>query len=219
MPRNIFVMRYNIFVNIVFPIILALFAVSCVPKIDIDDPAGRNVSVAPTGDSGMTLQLVCNSNVNDYVKVMFHYRDHRGIHTRGDFSARNPGAYNIKDTIMVSWPAEAGQIQIAFRAVKLRNTLLPVVYTREDGITFNVEATLRTPTDGAKVNWSGMFDVPLSNASQFWSRTYDAVNTGLLGETPGTGTDRYLNFMVDEDAYGPYGIKIDWKRGNLFEND
>jgi hypothetical protein len=204
-------MHHNIFVNLIFAAFLALLAASCVPKIDIDTPAGRSVSVAPSGDSNMTLQLICNSSVRQYVKVVFHYRDHRGIHTRGSFDTR--------DTLEMSWPAEAGQIQVAFRAIKLRNDVLPNVYSGDDGVTFDVKAILRTPTDGASVNWGGLHGIPLSNASQLWSRTITALNNGRLGESPGTGTAKYLNFMIHENEYGLYGISIDWKTGNLFEND
>ncbi|MBO4476092.1 MAG: hypothetical protein J5737_05190 [Bacteroidales bacterium] len=190
---------------------MAPFLTCCVQKIGPDDPAGRNISVGPSPDGDMTLQLVCNSNVKDYVRVFYHYRSQKGIHGKGNFDNR--------DTVNIAWVPGDGQVQLAFRAVKLRNTVLPNVFSRDEGVTFNVVATLRTPTDGTSVNWSGMYEVPLSNSSQFWNRTVTAINDGLVGQTPGTGTTRYLNFMIGEDKYGAYGITLAWKNGNLFEND
>ncbi len=203
-------MPHNIFVQSLLAVIIAIPVVSCVPKVDIDSPAGHCISVGPSGNSNMTLQIVCNSDVKDYIRVMFHYRDHQGIHTRGEFS---------KDTLEISWPANVGQIQIAFRAVSLRNTVLPNLFTRKNGVTFNVAATLRTPTDGVSVNWAGLKQTAISNSNEFWHRTANAVNNGIVGQPLGTGTTRYLNFMIREDEYGPYGISVDWKPGNLFEND
>ena len=134
-------MHNNIFVNTIFILFFTFFAVSCVQKIGIDDPAGRNVSIAPTDDGSMVLQLVCNSNIKEYVCVAFHVRDQKGIHTHGQF--------NYKDTVTTILPLTAGQIQVAFRAVKLKNFILPSVFSRDEGVTFDVAAILRTPSDGA----------------------------------------------------------------------
>lgn len=204
-------MANNIFVNLLFAPILAILAASCVPKTDIDSPAGRSVSVAPSGDDMFHVTLICNSDIKQYVKVFFAMKNHHGIRATGDFA--------VTDTVSFDWSASAGQIQLAFRAVKLQNSVLPPVFNREEGVTFDVITILTTPSDGARINWSGMHQVRVSGESELWKRTVTALNDGLSGETPGTGTTRYLNFKIAENEYGAWGITTDWRLGNLFSDE
>lgn len=201
-------MANNIFVNHVFVLILAVFAISCTPKIDIDTPAGRSISVAPSTDDMFHMTLICNSDVKQYVKVFFSLRNHLGVLATGDFS--------VVDTVKLDWYAREGQVQLAFRAVRLLNNIPPPVFSREEGVTFDVTAILTTPSDGARVNWSGLHGVRLTNANEFWRRTVTAINDGLPGETPGTGTTRYLNFRIAENEFGPWSLATDWRLGNIF---
>ena len=203
-------MTNNIFVNHILPLVLAVFAVSCTPKIDIDSPAGRSVSVAPAEDDYFHITLICNSDIKQYVKVYFSMNNHWGIHANGDFA--------VKDTVSFDWSPSEGQIQLAFRAVKLQNSIPPPVLSREEGVTFDVIAILTTPSDGARVNWGGIHQMKISNASEFWKHTVTALNDGLPGETPGTGTSRYLNFKIAQNDYGAWGITTDWRIGNMFES-
>lgn len=201
-------MTNNIFVNTVFALFLAFFTASCTPKIDIDTPAGRSISVAPSDDDMFHMTLICNSDIKQYVKVFFSLRNHLGVQATGDFS--------VTDTVRLDWYAREGQVQLAFRAIKLQNSIPPPVFTREEGVTFDVTAIFTTPSDGARINWSGLHGVRLSNAGELWRHTVTAVNVGLPGETPGTGTSRYLNLRIAENEYGPWGLAADWRPGNIF---
>jgi len=207
--RNIFVNRYNIFVNLLFALILGIFATSCVQKIDIDDPAGRVYSVSPSQDGNMNLTLACNSDIKQFLAVKFSLINHLGIAAQGNFFSQ--------DTVSFSWTPGQGQVRIAFYATKTQSTVTPNIFSREEGVTFDVSACLQTPTDGVKVNWGGLHGVAISNASEFWQKTLTALHKGLPGQTPGTGETRYLNLMVAPDSYGDWSISVDWKIGNLFE--
>lgn len=205
-------MIHNIFVKCLLAAFLAVLAASCVPKIDIDAPAGRNISVAPSADSTTTLTLICNSDIREYIQVMCHFEDRAGI----SYDVKFDNSALARDTVSFTLLNAEGHVKVAFRGVKLQNTVAPPVFSRSKGVTFDVQAILRTPTDGAKVNWGGLSEYTGLNSGNFWNLTLNALNSGLPGQTPGTSTVRYLDFTIAENEYGKYGISTDFRPGNIF---
>ncbi len=205
-------MHYNIFVKSIFAAILTLFAVSCVERAGIDEPAGRVISVPPSTDGKINVQVVCRSDVKEYILVNCQLRDRSNRRSEIRFDKEIPS-----DTLTFSWLPGDGHYKAAFRATKLQSTITRPILGRDKGITFDVEITFTTPSDGVRLNWASIDGEKLSSSSEFWKRTITAVNEGLPWQTPGTGESRYVDFVVAPNEHGEYGISVGWTSGNLFE--
>ena len=203
-------MHYNIFVKSVFCSILACLALSCNPKIDIDAPAGRVVSVSPADNGKINLTLICNSNINEFLKVNYTFVGADKIGVSGYFTK--------SDTLDFSWAPDSTELKLAFNGEKL-HSFTTVLFDRADGVLFNVMARLTTPTDGVEINWGAIYGekYAYTQSVALWNDTLTALNSGLPGQTAGTGENRYIRLGVAPDKYGKYGISVDWITGNLFE--
>jgi len=203
-------MHYNIFVKLLFASILACLTFSCATKIEIDEPAGRVVSVAPSTDGYINLTLLCKSNLNDYIKVNYEFIDCDQIRHSGNFSA--------SDSLSFYWEPDTTQLKLAFKAERLLS-FSAVIFDRPEGIDFNVKAILTTPTDGVELNWGALYGASYTymQSLTLWHDTVTALNSGLPEQTPGTGTTRYLLIGIAPDSHGQYGISLDWVAGNLFD--
>lgn len=203
-------MPYNIFVKLFFAAFLAVLAYSCTPEIEIDEPAGRVVSISPSTDGDINLTIICNSNLSDYIKVSYELIDCDQIRHSRQFSAA--------DTTYYYWEPDSTSIKLAFKAERLRS-FSAVIFDWTEGIDFNVKAILTTPTDGVELNWCALYgaNYTFTESLLLWRDTVTALNSGLPGETPGTGTTRYIQFGIVPTSYGQYSITMDWVAGNLFD--
>lgn len=201
-------MNNNIFVTLLISALFAVFAASCVPKIEYDSPVGRVVSKPHSENGKINLTLVFNTNLQDYIKVSYVYIGCDRIVTKGDFENR--------DSLTYSWSADSSYIKLAFLAEKKRS-FSAVLFDRPEGITFNVKARVTTPTDGVEINWGGIYGShDYNDSNSLWRRTLTALNSGLPGETLGTGTYRSILFGIYKNEYGEYGIDVKWKPDSLF---
>lgn len=199
-------MHRNIFVNPLIAVFLAFVALSCTPNIDIDEPAGRIVSIAPSDNGRINLTLVCKSNITDFLKVNYRVITPDRIAVTGHFST--------VDSTSFSWAPDSTSIKLGLLGEKVHDFSV-IVFDRPEGVYFNVMARLTTPTDGVELNWGALYGQKFNGSLSLWNKTLTALNTGLSGQTPGTGTDRHIVFRIEPNKYGKYGISVDWTAGGL----
>lgn len=201
-------MHYNIFVKALFAVFLALSALSCGRKIELDEPAGRVVSIPPALNGKINLTLLCKSNINDYLKVNYELIGCDLVGVSGNFS--------VRDSITLSWEPDSTMVKLAFNGERL-GQFSAVVFDRTEGVYFDVTARLTTPTDGVEINWGALYGASYTDRASLWNDTMTALNSGLPGQTPGTGTSRYIQLGIVPNEYGRYGITVDWMAGNMFD--
>ena len=200
-------MRYNIFVKLLFPVILALLASSCTEKYDPETPTGRVVSVPAATNGKVNIDLTCTSNLQSYVLVSYAVDGLDDVERYGNF--------HLLESSSFSWTAAQGIIKLALKAEKIRSVPF-TFFEADEGVTFDLQATITTPTDGVQLNWGAVFAQHYSSDAQIWLNTGYALNNGKWGQTPGLGADKFILITIGKNSYGDYGISLDWKAGNIF---
>ena len=187
----------------------AILAVSCIPKLDPEYQSSGTAKADPTTDGTITFTLTLDSNISQYVNVFF---------TIGGFDRyTRTGSFKNTNTVSVTIPSREATSTLAVYAEQIRD-VPPRIFNAEDGITFSVNCTVRTPGDGLSLTWSGLHGAPLKSNDEIKTYVIEPVNTtSKYADPKGTGRSQYIQFTVAHGKDGKYFTKADWLEGNIID--